>query len=80
MGFSAFHALDYTALLVILGVSIAYWRRWQDRAVKPQQRVLFDLLPLHLLMAPAAAITSSTIGSRGANRLLRMNKTKDAAP
>lgn len=51
VGFSAFHALDYTAILVILGVSIAYWRRWQDRAIRPVQRVLFDLLPLHLLMS-----------------------------
>lgn len=51
VGFNTFHALDYTAALVIIGVSIAYWRRWQDRAVKPIQRVLFDLLPLHLLMA-----------------------------
>jgi hypothetical protein len=51
VGFSTFHALDYFAVLVIIGVAIAYWRRWQDRAVKPQQRVLFDLLPLHLLMA-----------------------------
>jgi hypothetical protein len=51
VGFSTFHALDYFAVLVIIGVGIAYWRRWQDRAVKPQQRVLFDLLPLHLLMA-----------------------------
>lgn len=51
IGFNTFHALDYSAMLVIIGVGIAYWRRWQDRAVKPQQRVLFDLLPLHLLMA-----------------------------
>ncbi|HEX6606445.1 MAG TPA: hypothetical protein VF276_05955 [Chloroflexia bacterium] len=51
VGFNTFHALDYFAVLVIIGVAIAYWRRWQDRAVKPQQRVLFDLLPLHLLMA-----------------------------
>ena len=51
VGFNTFHALDYFAVLVIIGVSIAYWRRWQDRAVKTQQRVLFDLLPLHLLMA-----------------------------
>jgi hypothetical protein len=50
VGFNTFHALDYFAALVIIGVAIAYWRRWQDRAVKPQQRVLFDLLPLHLLM------------------------------
>jgi hypothetical protein len=51
IGFNTFHALDYFAMLVIIGVSIAYYRRWQDRAVKPIQRVLFDLLPLHLLMA-----------------------------
>jgi hypothetical protein len=51
VGFNSFHALDYTAALVIVGVSIAYWRRWQDRAVKPIQRLLFDMLPLHLLMA-----------------------------
>ena len=51
IGFNTFHALDYTAALVIVGVSIAYWRRLRDRAVRPVQRVLFDLLPLHLLMA-----------------------------
>jgi len=51
VGFNTFHALDYTATLVIIVVSIAYWRRWRDRAVRPVQRVLFDLLPLHLLMA-----------------------------
>jgi hypothetical protein len=51
VGFNTFHALDYSAMLVIIGVGIAYWRRWNDRGVRPQQRVLFDLLPLHLLMA-----------------------------
>lgn len=51
IGFNTFHALDYTAALLIIGVGIAYWRRGQDRAVRPIQRVLFDLLPLHLLMA-----------------------------
>ncbi len=51
IGFNTFHALDYFALLVLIGVSIAYWRRWHDRALKPVQRVLFDLLPLHLLLA-----------------------------
>jgi hypothetical protein len=51
IGFNSFHALDYFAVLVIIGVSIAYWRRWRDRGVRAQQRVLFDLLPLHLLMA-----------------------------
>lgn len=51
LGWSTFHALDYSAALVIIGVSIAYYRRWQDRSLKPTQRILFDLLPLHLLMA-----------------------------
>ncbi len=51
IGFSTFHALDYTAALVIIGVSIAYWRRLNDRGVRAQQRMIFDLLPLHLLMA-----------------------------
>jgi hypothetical protein len=61
VGFNTFHALDYFAVLVIIGVSIAYWRRWQDRAVKTQQRVLFDLLPLHLLMAIAVTGIMLTI-------------------
>lgn len=51
VGFNTFHALDYTALLVTIGVGIAYWRRWRYRAVRPTQRVLFDLLSLHLLMS-----------------------------
>ena len=51
VGFNSFHALDYFAGLVIVGCALAYWRRWQDRAVRPVQRVLFDLLPLHLLLA-----------------------------
>lgn len=51
VGFNSFHALDYFAALVIIGCALAYWRRWQDRAVRPVQRVLFDLLPLHLLLA-----------------------------
>lgn len=53
IGFNTFHALDYFAVLVMIGCSIAYWRRWQDRSLRPVQRVLFDLLPLHLLMAIA---------------------------
>jgi hypothetical protein len=53
VGFNSFHALDYFAVLVIIGCGIAYWRRWQDRSVRPVQRVLFDLLPLHLLASIA---------------------------
>ena len=41
----------YKAALVIIGVSIAYWRRLNDRGARAQQRMIFDLLPLHLLMA-----------------------------
>lgn len=60
-GFNSFHALDYFAVLVVIGVGIAYWRRWQDRAVKPVQRVLFDLLPLHLLLAVAVTGLALTV-------------------
>jgi hypothetical protein len=61
IGFNSFHALDYFAVLLIIGVAIAYWRRWQDRAVKPVQRVLFDLLPLHILMAVALTGLALTV-------------------
>ncbi len=69
IGFNTFHALDYFAVLLIIGCSIAYWRRWQDRSLRSVQRVLFDLLPLHLLMSIAVTglmLTVVDIGFDGA--------------
>ncbi|TAK31782.1 MAG: MFS transporter [Chloroflexota bacterium] len=51
--FSLFHALDFTAVLVIVGAYIALWRRWRDRAVIAGQEFGFDFVPLLLLLAIA---------------------------
>jgi hypothetical protein len=53
-GFALFHALDWTALLLIVGVGIALWRRVRDVGLLSVQRFGFDLLPLVLLLAIAA--------------------------
>ncbi|MCL5960197.1 MAG: MFS transporter [Chloroflexi bacterium] len=51
LGFLIFHFLDVTAILVIIGVAIALWRRWTDRGLMPEQEFGFDFLPLFLLLA-----------------------------
>lgn len=51
LAWALFHALDFTAVLVIVGVSIALWRRWRDRAVIAGQEFGFDFVPLLLLLA-----------------------------
>lgn len=50
-GFFVLHFLDITAVLVIVGVAIALWRRWTDRSLIPEQQFGFDFLPLFLLLA-----------------------------
>lgn len=51
LAFIVFHFLDITAVLVIIGVAIALWRRWTDRGLIPEQEFGFDFLPLYLLLA-----------------------------
>jgi hypothetical protein len=61
-GFILFHALDFTALLLIIGLAIALWRRVSDVGLLATQRFAFDLLPLVLLFAIAVtglALTAS---------------------
>jgi hypothetical protein len=53
LGWSIFHALDYTAVLVIVGVTIFLWRRFRDRAVVAAQRLAYDMAPLLMLMVIA---------------------------
>lgn len=48
-GFAIFHALDITAVMLILGVTMALWRRSTDLGLRTTQRLGFDLLPLLLL-------------------------------
>ena len=67
-GFALFHALDWTALLLIVGVGIALWRRVRDVGLLSVQRFGFDLLPLVLLLAIAAtglALSASSLWWEG---------------
>ena len=50
LGWSMFHALDYTAVLVIAGCAIFLWRRFRDRAVIAGQRLGYDMVPLLMLV------------------------------
>jgi hypothetical protein len=67
-GFALFHALDWTALLLILGVGIALYRRVTDVGLLTGQRFGFDLVPLVLLLAIAVtglALTASSLWWEG---------------
>ncbi|HEX8982014.1 MAG TPA: hypothetical protein VF792_04535 [Ktedonobacterales bacterium] len=46
-----FHALDLTALLLFVGLVMAFHRRFHDLAAIAIQRFRFDIVPLALLMA-----------------------------
>ncbi len=62
-GFAVFHILDWTALLLIVGLGIAFYRRTTDVGLLTGQRFSFDLVPLVLLFAIAAtglALTASS--------------------
>lgn len=50
IGWSAYHALDYTAVLVIVGASLFLWRRFRDREVFSTQSLGYDMAPLVALM------------------------------
>jgi hypothetical protein len=67
-GFALFHALDWTAVLLIMGVAIALWRRMTAAGVLTTQRFGFDLMPLVLLLAIAVtglALTASSLWWEG---------------
>jgi len=46
-----FNILDIAALMVLIGVSFAFWRRGRDRDARSVQQFSNDLLPLILLFA-----------------------------
>jgi len=61
-GFALFHALDFTAVLLLAGLAIALYRRVTNVGLLATQRFDFDLLPLILLVAIALtglALTAS---------------------
>lgn len=67
-GFALFHALDWTALLLVVGIGIALWRRLRDVGLLTVQRFGFDLMPLVLLLAIAVtglALTASSLWWEG---------------
>jgi len=50
-GFVVIHALDFTAVLLFIGLVLAFHRRFHDLALVAVQRFRFDIVPLALLMA-----------------------------
>src|SRR5437588_991568 len=49
--FLLFHALDFTAALLLVGLILAFHRRFHDLALITVQRFSFDIVPLALLLA-----------------------------
>ncbi len=67
-GFALFHALDFSAALLLIGLGIAAWRRTNDVGLLTTQRFGFDLVPLVLLFAIAVtglALTASSLWWEG---------------
>lgn len=64
VGFAFFHALDFTAFLLLIGLGIAFWRRTTDVGLLTTQRFSFDLVPLVLLFAIAVTGLALTASSR----------------
>ncbi|HYG60464.1 MAG TPA: hypothetical protein VD902_20525 [Symbiobacteriaceae bacterium] len=68
-GWLLFHALDFTAVMVVLGVVLAYYKRFKTERFNVDGRSMWDLLPLHLLMLVALTgllLTVSSIFLHGA--------------
>ena len=63
ISFVAFHALDFTAALLLVGLAIAFWRRTTDAGLVTTQRFGFDLMPLVLLFAIAVTGLALTADS-----------------
>ncbi|MBF6589069.1 MAG: hypothetical protein IVW57_00890 [Ktedonobacterales bacterium] len=53
LGFSIYHGLMWTSLLLLVGLVLAFHRRFHDLARIAIQRFSFDMLPLALLFAIA---------------------------
>ena len=64
-----FHGLDFSAVLVLAGISMALWRRMRDEGALSLESLSIDFMPLILLFAISVtglALTASTIWLRGA--------------
>jgi hypothetical protein len=68
VGFSLFHGLDFSAVLLIIGIALALRRRIADMGLLTTQRFGFDLMPLVLLFAISVtglALTASSLWWEG---------------
>src|SRR6266704_2763557 len=66
--FMLFHALDFTALLLFIGLVLAFHRRFHDLALISVQRFRYDIIPLALLLAivvTGLALTADSTWLRG---------------
>jgi hypothetical protein len=61
--FLIIHALDLTALLLLVGLVMAFHRRFHDLALIAVQRFRFDIVPLALLMAIVITGLALTVDS-----------------
>ncbi|GLV56785.1 hypothetical protein KDH_36240 [Dictyobacter sp. S3.2.2.5] len=64
IGFMIYHGLDFSAALLVIGLSIAFWRRLNEMGLFMTQRFGFDLMPLILLFAiciTGLALTASSL-------------------
>src|SRR5437660_1169865 len=67
--FMLFHALDFTAAILLVGLVLAFHRRFHDLALISVQRFRFDIIPLALLMAIVVsgfALTADSVWLGGA--------------
>jgi hypothetical protein len=62
-GWLIYHGLDFTAVMVLAGVGLAYFKRYRKEREFPEARSEWDLLPLHLLLAVAATGLMLTVSS-----------------
>ncbi len=63
-----FHGLDFSAVLVLAGITLALWRRMRDEGALSLESLSMDFVPLILLFAISVtglALTASTIWLRG---------------
>ncbi|GAC1404937.1 MAG: hypothetical protein NVSMB49_23890 [Ktedonobacteraceae bacterium] len=63
VAFMLFHALDFTAIILLVGLVLAFHRRFHDLALISVQRFGFDIVPLALLLAIAVTGLALTADS-----------------
>ncbi len=63
IAFMLFHGLDFTSFILVIGLLLAFHRRFHDLALISVQRFGFDIVPLALLMAIAVSGLALTADS-----------------